>query len=186
MHSSPTRSTCILLVACLVGLPAACDGQLGSRHREPAAEVGGSQSSEVIADPCLARNPIAILDVKIERDTGKPETDTHAFQLPIHVGVCFRVESVQVAGHRITAGEVALDGDEVLGPDDFKQFFEGTERRFALCAGQHYVRVRVESKPGTFLRLRVLVPGPVVDTMAPITGPTGTTISFTGEVSSSL
>lgn len=54
-------------------------------------------------------------------------------------------------------------------------------RAVDLAAGLHTLRVEVEGPPGLRVAVSVEVPGPVVDELTPLTGPTGTAVTLRGE-----
>lgn len=58
---------------------------------------------------------------------------------------------------------------------------QSSTKALELGAGQHAIRVRLDSPPDTALSIRVEVPGPVVDELAPRSAEPGTRLTFQGE-----
>lgn len=134
-----------------------------------------------LTQPCTARNPVALAETTLERQQGAPDSNLVPFSLSVSSPVCVRVEVPEVNGHRLTSGEVGLDDEPLLLPSDFQQDFAGRTFTRSLAAGVHRLRLAVSSKPGTRIRVRVEVAGPVIDSITPKYGPTGTPILVQGE-----
>lgn len=56
---------------------------------------------------------------------------------------------------RVSAAWVYVDGEFVVGPDEFDQETESLQRTLEVAEGEHEVRVRVASKPGAELGVEV-------------------------------
>jgi hypothetical protein len=56
---------------------------------------------------------------------------------------------------RVSAAWVYVDGELVVGPDEFDQETESLQRTLEVAEGEHEVRVRVASKPGAELGVEV-------------------------------
>lgn len=139
-----------------------------------------ASSPGAAVDPCDARNPVALFDRTFVRDTGTPAEKTLAFNSPLEVAACVSLE-VPPGTQSPTAGDLSLDGETVIRPSELKKTFSGHSARIVLSEGAHEVRARLRSKPGTALRLRVLVAGPFVDQLAPAIVENGDQIVLQGE-----
>lgn len=167
-----------VLLAVVVAVP--LEG-CGSTELPPVPLGIQAQPLPIRPNPCGARNPVRLLDVRAERTRGAPRDDVFRFTLPAATDACVRITNPLVDGHRVDAAWVRLDGASLLGPDAFTQAFEGIALSRELLGGPHAFEVRVASKPGTRLVIQVEVAGPVIDSFTPQYAPTGTQLVVTGE-----
>ncbi len=131
--------------------------------------------------PCQARNPVVLLDHTFERTTGPPLEELVEFSLPVAAQVCLELMPEPGAGHDVTAGTLSLDGEVLLGPSDFMQSSGGMRTARTLSGGPHEFVGRLESKPGTKIRVRVIVAGPTIDSIDPLYASVGAILTLMGE-----
>jgi hypothetical protein len=81
----------------------------------------------------------------------------------------------------VTAGWVAFDGTELVGPSEFQQTFAGNVRALDLAAGVHSFQLSIASHPGTLLQIEVVAAGPVINSFAPIIAGPGELVTLNGE-----
>jgi hypothetical protein len=79
------------------------------------------------------------------------------------------------------SADVALDQTAVVLAQRFDPSGEAVSKALELGPGQHTIRVRMRAASGSRLSIRVEVPGPVVDSLSPLSAEPGTRLSFTGE-----
>ena len=115
---------------------------LSTCSKEPSPREGATNSAPLI-DACSAANPVALLTAVAERTAGAPRLDVFRFDLPARAPICLRVGNPAIQGHRITAAEVILDGEELLSEDDFKQTIGSFALVRTLASGPHALEVRV-------------------------------------------
>lgn len=142
--------------------------------------VAKAANSVALIDPCAARNPTQLFTGVAERETGTPRLDVFRFDLPARAPICLRVINPSVKGHRVTAAELVLDGEELLSEEDFNQTVGEYALSRTLDAGSHRLEVRVRSKPGTRLELTVAAPGPTLDDFTPVVGEVGSSLTLRG------
>ena len=82
--------------------------------------------------------------------------------------------------HRVTSGSVSLNGLQLLGPDDFKNYAPYYQFPVNLTES-NFLTVQIQGTPGDFLTIRV-TQGDNIQTITASAGPNGT-ISPSGAVS---
>jgi len=109
-------------------------------------------------DACLGE--LLLPATTFPRDKAAPATADVEFVVPGEGEVCVRVVNGIGDSGRVSAGRIAIDGDDGLSsplvlPADFNQTVTLIEKRATLSAGSHLLRVRVASQPGAAVTVEV-------------------------------
>jgi hypothetical protein len=74
---------------------------------------------------------------------------------------CIIVRNGEGAEHRVSAADLAIDGEAIAGESDFNQRTDELSARRVLAAGAHELTARLRSTPGSFVEVTVLVAEPL-------------------------
>jgi hypothetical protein len=116
------------------------------------------------------------------RDAGPPDTFAETFQYygtsPCQILV---VNGNADGTQRISSASISLNGQQIVGPEDFNQQIGGIVEAVVLVAGQNQLSTTLRSKPGSFLTVSVdCLAGTVPPTGGTVPPPTGGTVPPTG------
>ncbi|HUU03606.1 MAG TPA: hypothetical protein VM425_19375 [Myxococcota bacterium] len=95
---------------------------------------------------------------KFSRSTGKPQVETAGFEVQEKGEICVLVvngASDPPHGKRISSAWISIDGELVIGPEEFSQVVDAVTAPRAIEAGPHELSVRLASKPGSFITVEV-------------------------------
>lgn len=140
-------------------------------------------SPQTIPEGACETGRTVIGPVRFERERGRPAVETVDFETAVDGDVCVTIRNGDDDGNdtdkgnkhdeRVSAGWISVDGDDVAAPEDFNQNVELVERESDLGAGQHELRVRLASKPGSSVEIEVREPRPTLDQPSSKIGPAG-------------
>lgn len=161
--------TLLVTNSLLLLLPIACDsGGGGATTAAPTTAV----SAETLACSLPLIEPPASAPVdacrdgqtvfgpqRIERASGAPEEQSFTFTVATAGPSCVSVASGGDADHRASSVTIAIDGQQVLGPDSFNQQVTGVEAPLILGAGSHRLTVKIAGRPGSYVSVEIKVGG---------------------------
>ncbi|MFO7983375.1 MAG: hypothetical protein R6V08_07995 [Desulfuromonadales bacterium] len=108
----------------------------------------------IFATPGLANE--LIFEERIESDKGAPVSEVLTFDATGFEDLVLRVENGEQDGsRRISSAEIALNGTRVVGPSDLNQKVDRLERSLAHQESSNTLSVKLRSKPGEILLVRV-------------------------------
>ncbi len=151
--SSQARGVFSLFLAALCMFLAGCIRQDESSDSRIKNQQGPRDACSLLqlAEPVLG-------PVEFRRGTGKPETETRSFQVPLDGELCITVTNGlhdPPQGNRVSAAWMNIDGVLALGPDAFSQVVVRIQQTLPVSAGGHELSVKLASKPGSFITVEI-------------------------------
>jgi len=139
------------------------------------------QSPDSTIDPCAEPGPFVqeIFGPKdYLRAKGKPITVSNEFIAPFDGNYCLKIKNGKhdpPHGNRISSAVISIDGNIVVGPENFNQQVALIQNTLRLEKGLHSLEVELRSKPGSYLILSIAgVPDdlnpPLVKILHPLDG----------------
>lgn len=158
------RTALLLSIAWLASVAAICDpGENPNAGDDPSEGILPDPEPIPEPEPILEPEPVDPLCTDpcqgdqilfgpetFHRACGRPKTERRLFSLPTERDVCVVVTNDGNASTRIK-----IDGGEIVGPSDFNPHVTLITRTVNLAAGEHELKIRVVSIPGTSVTVEI-------------------------------
>lgn len=98
-----------------------------------------------------------VLEKTFVRETGKPETQTAGFMVPVAGEGKLKIVNGPNGGKRISSAVISLNGTEILGPDKFNQNVGTIEVPVNLLKSSNTLSVKLNSAPGGSILIQIII-----------------------------